>query len=261
MHSNTEYYGLRDVAVINAPSRHQKAERVDDKRRRQLLLARKKILQQARIKRSTLLYTHMPEMEESRRDSLGRRKDTRPEEKGDVPVGNGTAACFFEFSLLISVYQTTPDMPRKATGLFDQRTVLGSSHVIVPPVLARSGSPVFHFFRFVPFMRPRACPGCAPSVRLLVAGHSMPLDRACRVDSTYQGLHGAVQGVTVVAAELGVDTLQGGVTVGLGLLDTVGQGYQRRVLECDAMLLQERKASASVTRIFKPEREVPVLQG
>lgn len=44
--------------------------------------------------------------------------------------------------------------------------------------------------------------------------------------STYQGLHGAVQGVTVVAAELGVDTLQGGVTVGLGLLDTV----RRRIL-------------------------------
>ena len=109
-------------------------------------------------------------------------------------------------------------------------------------------------------MRPRACPGCAPSVRLLVAGYSMPLDRACRVDSTYQGLHGAVQSVTVVAAELGVDTLQGGVTVGLGLLDTVGQGYQRRVLECDAMLLQERKAPASVTRMFKPER-VTVLQG
>lgn len=38
---------------------------------------------------------------------------------------------------------------------------------------------------------------------------------------TYQGLHGAVQGVTVVPAELGVDTLQGGVTVSLGLLDTV----------------------------------------
>ena len=39
--------------------------------------------------------------------------------------------------------------------------------------------------------------------------------------STYQGLGGAVQGVTVVAAELGVNTTEGGVTVGLGLLDTV----------------------------------------
>jgi hypothetical protein len=39
--------------------------------------------------------------------------------------------------------------------------------------------------------------------------------------STYQGLGGAVQGVTVVAAELGVNTIEGGVTVGLGLLDTV----------------------------------------
>jgi len=36
-----------------------------------------------------------------------------------------------------------------------------------------------------------------------------------------QGLSGAVKSVTVVAAELGVDTLEGRVTVGLGLLDTV----------------------------------------
>ena len=39
--------------------------------------------------------------------------------------------------------------------------------------------------------------------------------------STYQGLGGTVEGVTVVAAELGVNTLEGRVTVGLGLLDTV----------------------------------------
>jgi hypothetical protein len=39
--------------------------------------------------------------------------------------------------------------------------------------------------------------------------------------STYKGLHGAVESVTVVAAELGVNTLEGRVTVGLGLLDTV----------------------------------------
>ena len=39
--------------------------------------------------------------------------------------------------------------------------------------------------------------------------------------STYQRLHGAVQSVSVVAAELGVNTLEGGVTVGLRLLDTV----------------------------------------
>ena len=38
---------------------------------------------------------------------------------------------------------------------------------------------------------------------------------------TYKGLHGAVESMTVVAAELGVNTLEGGVTVGLGLLDTV----------------------------------------
>lgn len=46
--------------------------------------------------------------------------------------------------------------------------------------------------------------------------------------STYEGLHGAVESVTVVAAELGVNTLEGRVTVGLGLLDTVrGYIYQR----------------------------------
>ena len=39
--------------------------------------------------------------------------------------------------------------------------------------------------------------------------------------STYKGLHGSVESVTVVAAELGVDTVEGRVTVGLGLLDTI----------------------------------------
>lgn len=39
--------------------------------------------------------------------------------------------------------------------------------------------------------------------------------------STHQSLHGTVQSVSVVAAELGVDTLERGVTVSLGLLDTV----------------------------------------
>jgi hypothetical protein len=33
-----------------------------------------------------------------------------------------------------------------------------------------------------------------------------------------------MESVSVVATELGVDTLEGGVTVGLGLLDTVGEG-------------------------------------
>jgi hypothetical protein len=42
-----------------------------------------------------------------------------------------------------------------------------------------------------------------------------------QIESTYQCLRGTVQGVSVVATELGVDTLEGGVTVGLGLLDTV----------------------------------------
>lgn len=39
--------------------------------------------------------------------------------------------------------------------------------------------------------------------------------------STHQSLHGTVQSVSVVAAELGVDTLERGVTVSLRLLDTV----------------------------------------
>lgn len=38
--------------------------------------------------------------------------------------------------------------------------------------------------------------------------------------STYQSLHGAVESMSVVASELGVGSLQGRVTVGLGLLDT-----------------------------------------
>lgn len=46
-------------------------------------------------------------------------------------------------------------------------------------------------------------------------------------DSTYQGLGGTVESVTVVAAELSVHTTEGGVTVGLGLLDTVERWYVR----------------------------------
>jgi hypothetical protein len=42
--------------------------------------------------------------------------------------------------------------------------------------------------------------------------------------STYKSLSGTVESVSVVATELGVDTLEGGVTVGLRLLDTVGEG-------------------------------------
>lgn len=42
--------------------------------------------------------------------------------------------------------------------------------------------------------------------------------------STYKSLHGTVESVTVVAAELGVDTLERGVTLGLRLLDTVVEG-------------------------------------
>lgn len=38
-----------------------------------------------------------------------------------------------------------------------------------------------------------------------------------------------MKSVSVVAAELGVDTLEGGVTVGLRLLDTVGRREQSAV--------------------------------
>lgn len=41
--------------------------------------------------------------------------------------------------------------------------------------------------------------------------------------STYQSLHGAVESMSVVASELGVGSLQGRVTVGLGLLDTIAR--------------------------------------
>lgn len=76
-------------------------------------------------------------------------------------------------------------------------------------------------------MRPHACPGCAPSVSFVSfcgwRSRKADVRWPWPSDSTYQGLHGAVQGVTVVAAELGVDTLQGGVTVSLRLLDTARQ--------------------------------------
>lgn len=38
---------------------------------------------------------------------------------------------------------------------------------------------------------------------------------------SYQSLHGAVESMSVVSAELGVGALQGGVTRSLGLLDSV----------------------------------------
>lgn len=40
--------------------------------------------------------------------------------------------------------------------------------------------------------------------------------------ATYQGSHGAVKSMSVVASELGVGALEGRVSVSLGLLDTVG---------------------------------------
>lgn len=41
------------------------------------------------------------------------------------------------------------------------------------------------------------------------------------IQDTYQGLHGAVESMSVVPSELGVNTLERGVTVRLWLLDTV----------------------------------------
>lgn len=101
-----------------------------------------------------------------------------------------------------------------------ERTDRWSSHVIVPVSLRTRFSSHFHFFNVVKFMPAHACPPCAPSV-LFVSIRSADFRWfEIFVGSTYQGLGGAVQSVTVVAAELGVDTLQGRVTVGLRLLDT-----------------------------------------
>ena len=81
---------------------------------------------------------------------------------------------------------------------------------------------------FIPFMRPHACPPCAPSVGGISQMFSprycnfSPKLRIEGMGSTYQGLLGTVLSVLVVAAELGVDTLERRVTVGLRLLDTVG---------------------------------------
>lgn len=70
-------------------------------------------------------------------------------------------------------------------------------------------------------MRPHACPRSSPSVGI-VSHHSFNWEIRIRGSgSTHQSLHGTVLSVLVVAAELGVDTLERGVTVGLGLLDTV----------------------------------------
>lgn len=41
------------------------------------------------------------------------------------------------------------------------------------------------------------------------------------IGGAHQGAHGAVQSMPVVPSELGVGTLERGVTVSLGLLDTV----------------------------------------
>ena len=85
-----------------------------------------------------------------------------------------------------------------------------------------SSSPLFLY----PFMRPHACPPCAPSVGLLAGFLSdiVSMGVFANRGSTYKSLHGTVESVTVVAAELGVDTLERGVTLGLRLLDTVVEG-------------------------------------
>lgn len=60
-----------------------------------------------------------------------------------------------------------------------------------------------------------------PSLTSFCSGCQCPDPRRIGCVVTYQGLHGAVKSVLVVAAELRVGTLERRVSVGLGLVDTV----------------------------------------
>lgn len=54
---------------------------------------------------------------------------------------------------------------------------------------------------------------------------------SCRlIRETYQGSHGAVKSMSVVASELRVGALERRVSVGLGLLDTVCRRVSRHSL-------------------------------
>ena len=59
-----------------------------------------------------------------------------------------------------------------------------------------------------------------------------------------------MKGVSVVAAELGVDTLEGGVTVGLGLLDTVE--LEKKAMVSVSISLKRFRCSC---RVLIPEDE------
>lgn len=88
---------------------------------------------------------------------------------------------------------------------------------------------VFAFRSFVlaRLTQSHACPPSSPSVWLLVVictPRSVVYRRSLGEGSwlfAHQSLHGAVQHISVVASELGVGTLEGRVSGGLGLLDTV----------------------------------------
>lgn len=70
--------------------------------------------------------------------------------------------------------------------------------------------------------RPHACLPSSPSA--MIVSLSSAFIRMPFMCFPHQSLHRAVQHISVVAAELGVGTLQGWVSGGLGLLDTVLRG-------------------------------------
>lgn len=70
------------------------------------------------------------------------------------------------------------------------------------------------------FMRSHACPRPSPSAKV-VSKSRLPGRSFAAWRASYQSLHGAVQSMSVVSAELGVGSLQRGVTRSLRLLDTV----------------------------------------
>ena len=74
-----------------------------------------------------------------------------------------------------------------------------------------------------------ACPPSPPSVGLLAFlwRNSILIEIRASIaelagsGDTYQRLHSTMESMSVVASELGVNALEGGITVRLGLLDTV----------------------------------------
>jgi hypothetical protein len=70
----------------------------------------------------------------------------------------------------------------------------------------------------------------------------------------------------VVATELGVDTLEGGVTVGLGLLDTVGEGglamcffFRHWFLNASSLKRLSLELQAALSIPAKPDKAIENL--